>query len=33
MCVGFGQGASVIWENPHYAEHAVASTSTNGAQQ
>jgi acetyl-CoA acyltransferase len=19
MCVGFGQGASVIWENPHFA--------------
>ncbi len=30
MCVGFGQGASVIWENPHYS---AGSTDPNGAQQ
>jgi acetyl-CoA acyltransferase len=40
MCVGFGQGASVIWENPHYTgdstsavSAASASTSADGAQQ
>jgi len=29
MCVGFGQGASVIWENPHFT----GETTENGAQQ
>ena len=37
MCVGFGQGGSVIWENPHYTGASQDSTSqtgaTNGAQQ
>jgi len=29
MCVGFGQGASVIWENPHHT--AADNTAVNGA--
>jgi acetyl-CoA acyltransferase len=26
MCVGLGQGGSVIWENPHYNKKAKAAT-------
>jgi acetyl-CoA acyltransferase len=22
MCVGLGQGGSVIWENPHHADYS-----------
>ena len=31
MCVGFGQGASVIWENPHYAGENAAGQATEHA--
>ncbi|HEY5515054.1 MAG TPA: thiolase family protein [Pengzhenrongella sp.] len=38
MCVGLGQGGTVIWENPHHADYdgyrrTTTGTTTNGAQQ
>ncbi|WP_154794319.1 thiolase family protein [Occultella kanbiaonis] len=29
MCVGLGQGGSVIWENPHHPDYAVATEENN----
>ena len=31
MCVGLGQGGTVIWENPHHAEYEPTATTAAGA--
>jgi len=31
MCVGLGQGGTVIWENPHHADYSGHTTATTGA--
>jgi acetyl-CoA acyltransferase len=32
MCVGLGQGGTVVWENPHHADYSGHTSSEETAQ-